>query len=1183
MRLFGASSVAFSLLDQSPAPLEGTTTMRSLQLHGDLLQERGAEGASCSLSMEDKKKLNLLPELLALPSFPSQVSIVRQGARPPVSIATNEMSRRRSAAAVAFVPASAAAAASSGGKKGGAAAGALSARLLGDDAAAAAARRPEAAVLRLRDLLMLLASPPPPSNSSLGSLFPPSSPSWPLTLAVADEERIPGGGLALAVGSGASSSSSSSKKNKATPLELHSPEELAGAVLRYAQRVATAAAAEGLPTPKKDPKTGKKIGAPPAVVDCVVTIPPSLPPAARAALLDGAAAAGINVLSLVSTPAAVSLAYGIERRFEEASAAAGSSKKGGSGSGSASAATSSGPQLLVIYDQGSTHTSAALIQFSAYREPPRKGQSALSAAASAAPVSQFELLDLAWDSELGADALDEALLRHFAAEFEEQSGVDLLAASEGEEGTKKLSKQAAARALARLRKAVRRTKEVLSANADAPCSVEELLDGRDFRSSIDRKAFEKLAGSHFARSAAPLAAVLSGNGNSGTVKISDLAAVELVGGGTRVPGLQAALSKALGGRALDRHLDADEAAAHGAALFAANASTAFRLRRFGGADAAPFAQLLSTTVVDAAGRALAPESAAGAPLLPFGKRLPVKRVVKLPGAVEGVNDALSGGGEVVSASAGGGGGGFLKKKKTKDAASSSDAAMTLAPTKKAPAAQLLSPEADGWLLRVSYDPASRRGVPRGLGEDLTVGTWKVSGLAKAAASLDAAALAKRARATGGSNARLVSVLGPAKVEVHFRSAADARMEPRRAELVAEFEEEFEVEVAVKEEKKKSKKDKKEEDDKNSTSSDGSNNSTSAASPSPPAPAPAPSKTEKRTRRRTARAPLDLSAAPGLAQPRASEQRLAAARAALALFDAADADAAAAAAAKNELEAFIISLRARLDAANDDSGDSGSSGSSSSGGSRFEEGEGEEEDDAATLRAVSTPDERGALHSSLTEAEDWLYDEGDGEVAAAFEGRLAALEKSAEGMLGRAAERRALPKALARARRAAARAAADAKAWKGGKGKGGADDDAAARPWLPAKDLDALAASAAALEKFVDKEGTAQLKVKDATKPPKLTAAAVEEKAAALEAQRLALASVKKPAPPKKEKEEAKEEAKKEGGDEKKKEEAEKGAPSSDAAPPSSDDEKKEPTLERESGGAGGSDDLSSADDGHDEL
>ena len=43
-------------------------------------------------------------------------------------------------------------------------------------------------------------------------------------------------------------------------------------------------------------------------------------------------------------------------------------------------------------------------------------------------------------------------------------------------------------AVAKLRRQVKRTKEVLSANTFAPISVEELQEGHDFRSRIDRCA-----------------------------------------------------------------------------------------------------------------------------------------------------------------------------------------------------------------------------------------------------------------------------------------------------------------------------------------------------------------------------------------------------------------------------------------------------------------------------------------------------------------------------------------------------------------------------------------------------------------------------------------------------------------------------------------------------------------------
>ncbi len=46
------------------------------------------------------------------------------------------------------------------------------------------------------------------------------------------------------------------------------------------------------------------------------------------------------------------------------------------------------------------------------------------------------------------------------------------------------------------------------------------------------------------------------------LNVSDLEYVELLGGGTRVPRLQTVLSEVLGGRTLDRHVDADEAVSH---------------------------------------------------------------------------------------------------------------------------------------------------------------------------------------------------------------------------------------------------------------------------------------------------------------------------------------------------------------------------------------------------------------------------------------------------------------------------------------------------------------------------------------------------------------------------------------------------------------------------------------------
>ena len=57
----------------------------------------------------------------------------------------------------------------------------------------------------------------------------------------------------------------------------------------------------------------------------------------------------------------------------------------------------------------------------------------------------------------------------------------------------------------------KRTKEMLSANTEAPAIVEELAGGRDFRASVSRETLETLAGDWFQRAVAPLTSLLERN------------------------------------------------------------------------------------------------------------------------------------------------------------------------------------------------------------------------------------------------------------------------------------------------------------------------------------------------------------------------------------------------------------------------------------------------------------------------------------------------------------------------------------------------------------------------------------------------------------------------------------------------------------------------------------------------
>merc|ERR1719163_2698287 len=246
------------------------------------------------------------------------------------------------------------------------------------------------------------------------------------------------------------------------------------------------------------------------IKDAVVAIPPYFGQTHRYSLYDAADVAGLNILAEVSDLSCAALQWGIDKDFNQ------------------------NGTWTIIYDLGATSAGAALVRYSTFegKDAGKKKQH-----------GQFEIKAVKWDDSVGGEDMDMLLVDHFLAEFDAKHKPSVSAFD-------------SPKAIAKLRKQVRKTKEILSANKEAPLSVEGMHEDVDFRSTITRKDFE---------------------------------VVEAIGGGTRVPGVKKALSEALDGRALDFHLDADEAVAMGAGLFAANMSTTFRMRKFGAADAAPYA------------------------------------------------------------------------------------------------------------------------------------------------------------------------------------------------------------------------------------------------------------------------------------------------------------------------------------------------------------------------------------------------------------------------------------------------------------------------------------------------------------------------------------------------------------------------------------------------------------------
>ena len=231
---------------------------------------------------------------------------------------------------------------------------------------------------------------------------------------------------------------------------------------------------------------------------------------------------------------------------------------------------------MIFYDMGSSSTYAAVVYFSSCGKV---------------------------NPELGGQHMELRLVEYFADEFNAQvgGGIDV---------------RHFPKAMATLKKQVKRRKEMLSANTAAPISVESLDDGVDFGSTMNREKFEDLCQDIWDKSLLPVKEVLQHSGLS----LDLIYALQLIGGATRVPKLQAQLQQFLGRKQLDRHLDADEAIVLGSAPHAANLSDGIKLKsKLGILDASMYGFVVELSAPD-----LSKDESSRQLLVPQMKKVPSK-------------------------------------------------------------------------------------------------------------------------------------------------------------------------------------------------------------------------------------------------------------------------------------------------------------------------------------------------------------------------------------------------------------------------------------------------------------------------------------------------------------------------------------------------------------------------------
>ncbi|KAJ5574923.1 Heat shock protein hsp88 [Penicillium hetheringtonii] len=255
--------------------------------------------------------------------------------------------------------------------------------------------------------------------------------------------------------------------------------------------------------------TSKELGLP--VSDVTISVPAWFTDVQRRAMIDAADIAGLNALRLVNDTTATALGYGITKLDLP-----GPEEK---------------PRRVAFVDIGYSDYTATIVEF-------RKGE--------------LNVKSTAYDRHFGGRDFDYALTEHFAEEFKEKFKVDI-----------RTHPKAWARTLA----AAEKLKKVLSANPQAPMSIESLMEDTDVRAMVKREELEEMVRPLLNRLTVPLEQALA----EAKLKPEDIDYIEMVGGCTRVPAIKDTISKFFG-KGLSFTLNQDEAIARGCAFCCATLS-----------------------------------------------------------------------------------------------------------------------------------------------------------------------------------------------------------------------------------------------------------------------------------------------------------------------------------------------------------------------------------------------------------------------------------------------------------------------------------------------------------------------------------------------------------------------------------------------------------------------------------
>ncbi|MBV7435116.1 molecular chaperone DnaK [Cardiobacteriaceae bacterium TAE3-ERU3] len=243
------------------------------------------------------------------------------------------------------------------------------------------------------------------------------------------------------------------------------------------------------------------------VTEAVITVPAYFNDSQRQATKDAGKIAGLEVKRIINEPTAAALAYGMDRKAEDAK--------------------------IAVYDLGGGTFDISIIEI-----------------ADLDGEHQFEVLSTNGDTFLGGEDFDGRIIDYLVAEFKKDSGIDL-------------SKDSLA--LQRLKEAAEKAKIELSSSQQTeinlPYITADASGPKHLNIKLSRAKLESLVDELIQRTLEPCKMALKDAGLSS----SDIKDVILVGGQTRMPKVQEAV-KNFFGKEPRKDVNPDEAVAMGAAI-----------------------------------------------------------------------------------------------------------------------------------------------------------------------------------------------------------------------------------------------------------------------------------------------------------------------------------------------------------------------------------------------------------------------------------------------------------------------------------------------------------------------------------------------------------------------------------------------------------------------------------------